>query len=240
MSKKNFIAIIPARANSKEIKNKNIIPIGGHPLVSFSIEAAKKSKFIEDVYVSTDGIKIAKIARQYGAKVIIRPKHMARDHSQIEDSVLYTIHQIEKKYGKSVDNVVLMQPTSPQRNVKDLDNAIKKFIKKKADSLFSCTNLYPCLWQEKKSKIKPINFSPQKRKNRQNKIPQYIENGSIYVTKRKIYETYKSRLGGKISNYVMASYSVTELDTKEDLIFLSAFLNLAIRKKLKLISPRKV
>ena len=240
MSKKNFIAIIPARANSKEIKNKNIIPIGGHPLVSFSIEAAKKSKFIEDVYVSTDGIKIAKIARQYGAKVIIRPKHMARDHSQIEDSVLYTIQQIEKKYGKSVDNVVLMQPTSPQRNVKDLDNAIKKFIKKKADSLFSCTNLYPCLWQERKSKIKPINFNPLKRKNRQNKIPHYIENGSIYVTKRKIYETYKSRLGGKILNYVMASYSVTELDTKEDLIFLSAFLNSATRKKLKLISPRKV
>jgi len=160
MRKKNFIAIIPARAGSKRIKNKNIVPVGGYPLVSYSIEAAKKSKYIEDIYVSTDGIKIAKIAKQYGAKIITRPKRMAQDHSQIEEAVLYSINQIKKKYGKSVDNVVLLQPTSPQRNIKDLDNAIKKFIKKKADSLFSCTSIYPNLWQKKKLKIKPINYNP--------------------------------------------------------------------------------
>ena len=138
-SKKNFTAIIPARALSKEIKSKNLVTIGDHPLVSYSIEAAKKSKFIKDIYVSTDGKNIAKIAKKYGAKVIIRPKHLSQDFSQVEDAVIHAIKIIEKLYHKKVDNIVLMQPTSPQRKINDVDNAIRKFIKDKADSLFSCT-----------------------------------------------------------------------------------------------------
>ena len=93
---KNFVAIIPARAGSKEIKRKNIFPINGHPLVSYSIAAAKKSKFIKEVFVSTDGKDIAKVAKKYGAKIIRRPKHLSNGAAQIEPSILHAIKYIEK------------------------------------------------------------------------------------------------------------------------------------------------
>ena len=239
-NKKGFIAIIPARADSKEIKNKNLILIGGHPLISYSITAAKKSKFIKDVFVSTDGKNIAKVARKYGAKVVMRPKKLAKDKSQIEDSIPYTIKHIKKLFNQKCENIVLMQPTSPQRSTNDLDNAIRKFIKDKADSLFSCTEQDLCIWEKKNSKIIPTNFNPYKRKNRQDKNKNYIENGSIYVTKKKIYDIYKNRLGGKISIYIMGSYARQELDTKSDSKLIESILSLHSIKKLKLTIPRKI
>ena len=66
--------LIPARAGSREIKKKNIVQINGYPLLSYSIEAAKRSKFIKKIFVSTDGKDIAKVAEKYGAIIIKRPK----------------------------------------------------------------------------------------------------------------------------------------------------------------------
>ena len=239
-NQKNFIAIIPARAGSKEIKKKNIVQIGGYPLISYSIEAAKRSKFIKKIFVSTDGKDIAKVAEKYGAKIIFRPQKLSSDTTQIEPAVLHAIKCIDKIYREKVDNIVLLQPTSPLRKSDDLDNAIKKFINEKADSLFSCVNLHPCVWKYKNSRILPLNYNPFKRQNRQNMSQTLIENGSIYITKRKIYETKRNRLGGKISKYIMENYSVFEVDTKNDLKFFSTLLHPKIRKIFKIIHPKKI
>ena len=239
-NKNNFIAIIPARSGSKEVKNKNVIKIEGHPLIAYSIEAAKKSKFVENVFVTTDGKYIAKAARQYGAKVIFRPKQISKHTSQIEDAILHAIKYIENTYKEKFDNIVLLQPTSPIRRINDLDNAIKKFIKDKADSLFSCINNHPLVWQYKNYKFSPLNYNPFKRPTRQTMLPTLIENGSIYITKKKIFKTKKNRLAGKISSYVMESYSKIELDTKNDLKFLSAFMKPKNIKMFKLINPKKI
>ncbi len=169
----------------KRNKKKNIIQISGHPLVSYSVEAAKKSKFIKNIFVSTDGKAIAKVAEKYGAKIIFRPKHISNDVAQIEPAILHAIKYIEDFYREKVDNIVLLQPTSPLRKNDDLDNAIKKFINDKADSLFSCVNLHPCVWRYKNSKILPLNYNPFKRQNRENLSQTLIENGSIYITKKK-------------------------------------------------------
>ena len=165
-TQKNFVAIIPARAGSKEVKKKNIALINGHPLLSYSIEAAKRSKFIKRIFVSTDGKDISKTAEKYGAIVIKRPKNISNSTSQIEPAVLHAIKNIEKSFKDKVDNIVLLQPTSPLRSINDLDNAISKFIKDKADSLFSCVNLHPHIWRYKKSKISPLGHNPYKRLNR--------------------------------------------------------------------------
>ena len=238
---KNFVAIIPARAGSKEIKRKNIFPINGHPLVSYSITAAKKSKLIKDVFVSTDGEDIAKVAKKYGAKIIRRPKHLSNGAAQIEPSILHAIKYIEKFLNTGIDNIVLLQPTSPLRGKHDLDNAIKKFIKDGADSLFSCVNLHPHVWRDMGFRILPLGHHPSKRKNRQNmKYTDLIEDGSIYVTKKKIYKINKNRLGGKISKFIMDSYSMFQVDTKKDLNFISALLETKIKKKFKIVSPIKI
>ena len=238
-TQKNFVAIIPARAGSKDVKKKNIALINGHPLLSYSIEAAKRSKFIKRIFVSTDGKDISKTAEKYGAMVIKRPKNISNSTSQIEPAVLHAIKNIEKSFKDKVDNIVLLQPTSPLRSINDLDNAISKFIKDKADSLFSCINNHPLVWQYKNYKLSPLNYNPFKRPSRQTMLPTLIENGSIYITKKKIFKTKKNRLAGKISSYVMESYSKIELDTKNDLKFFSVFLNPKIRKKLKIINPNK-
>ena len=238
---KNFVAVIPARVGSKEIKKKNIFPINGHPLVSYSIEAAKKSKFIKDIFVTTDGKDIAKVAKKYGAKIIKRPKRLSNDAAQIEPAILHAIKYIEKMFKKEIDNVVLLQPTSPLRGTDDLDNAIKKFIKDKADSLFSCVSLHPHVWRDTGSKILPLGHHPSKRKNRQNmKHADLIEDGSIYVTKKRIYKIKKNRLGGKISRYIMNNYSVFQVDTKNDLDFISTILKTKIKKTFKIVSPKKI
>ena len=237
---KNFIAIIPARAGSKEIKNKNIVPINGHPLLSYSIEAAKQSKIIKKIFVSTDGENIAKVARKYGAEIIKRPKILSNNRTQIEPAILHAIKHIEKVHKKEVDNVVLLQPTSPLREIDDLDNAINKFIDDKADSLFSCVNLHPHVWEAKYSKIFPLGHNPFKRLNRQFMPETLIEDGSIYVTKKKIYELKKNRLGGKISKYIMKNYSAFQVDTKSDLDLITIFLKAKNKKTFRIISPIKI
>jgi|TARA_B100001964_G_C14201332_1_gene585954 N-acylneuraminate cytidylyltransferase len=238
---KSFVAVIPARVGSKGIKKKNIFPINGHPLVSYSIEAAKKSIFIKDVFVSTDGRDIEKVAKKYGAKIIKRPKCLSNDVAQIEPTILHAIKYIEKVYKEEIDNVVLLQPTSPLRGIDDLDNAIKKFIKDKADSLFSCVNLHPHVWRDTDSKILPLGHNPSKRQNRQDmRHADLIEDGSIYVTKKKIYKTKKNRLGGKISKYIMENYSVFQIDSKKDLNFISMLLKSKFVRKFKIINPKKI
>ena len=238
---KNFVAIIPARAGSKEIKRKNIFPINGHPLVSYSIAAAKKSKFIKEVFVSTDGEDIAKVAKKYGAKIIRRPKNLSTDAAQIETAILHAIKYIENFLNQGIKNIVLLQPTSPLRGKHDLDNAIKKFIKDKADSLFSCVDLHPHVWRDKDSRILPLGHHLGKRKNRQNmKYTDLLEDGSIYVTKKEIYKKNKNRLGGKISRFIMDSYSAFQVDSKKDINFISALLETKIKKKFKIVSPKKI
>jgi|TARA_B100001964_G_scaffold244654_1_gene327137 CMP-N-acetylneuraminic acid synthetase len=243
MSRKQerFIAVIPARAGSKEIKNKNIVKINGHPLISYSIEAAKKSKFIKDIFVSTDGKEIAKVAEKYGAKIIFRPKHLSNETIQIEPSVLHAIKYIENIFKEEFDNIVLLQPTSPIRRIDDLDDAINKFIKEKADSLFSCVNWHSTVWRMKNTKALPLGHNPFNRRHTNRKyMPETLtENGSIYVTKKKIYKTIKNRLGGKISRYTMDNYTAFEVDTKNDLKFFSVFLKPEIRKIFNIINPKK-
>ena len=239
MVSNKFIAIIPARAGSKEIKKKNIVKVCGHPIVSYSIEAAKKSKFIKSVYVSTDGKDIARVSKKYGARVILRPKNLASDTAQIEPTILHAINYIEKNYNEEVHNIVLLQPTSLLRNIHDIDNAIKKFLKEKADSLFSFVNLHTLLWRKKKSKVFPIIYNPFKRKNRDIMPQTLIENGSIYITKKKIYKKLKNRVGGKITGYPMDHFSVFQVDSKNDLKFISSLMHSQIKKIYKIVTPKK-
>ena len=92
--KKNFVAIIPARGGSQELKGKNIKKLLGHPLIAYSIVAAQRSKYISQVYVSTDNKKIAFNAKKYGAKIINRPKNLANNTILPDAAVLHAIKEI--------------------------------------------------------------------------------------------------------------------------------------------------
>lgn len=125
-----IVAIIPARAGSTSIKNKNLIKIKNKPLISFPIIAAKKSKLINRVIVSTDSIRIKKVALKYGAEVpFLRPKKIS---GFLSKDIEYLKHCIKwlKKEKYFPDLIILLRPTTPFREIRVIDDAIK-LIKKK-------------------------------------------------------------------------------------------------------------
>ena len=124
---KRILALIPARGGSKGIKDKNIIELCGKPLIAYSIDAAKNSKYIDDILVSTDSEKIAEVAKKYGARVpFLRPYELATDTSTTLDVVLHAIDYVNKE-EKKYDTLILLQPTAPLRKTEDIDSAIEKF-----------------------------------------------------------------------------------------------------------------
>jgi len=139
LKNKKIIAIIPARGGSKSIPKKNIINLGGFPLIAFSIAVAKLSKFIDRVIVSTDSEEIAQIAKKYGAEVpFLRPKKFATDNAKDIELIKHAIRWFKHNENFHPDYLVFLRPTTPLRNVRVVDNAISEIIKdKKATALRS-------------------------------------------------------------------------------------------------------
>ena len=128
--KYKIISIIPARGGSKGIPRKNLKLLNNKPLISYSIEQSLKSKLIHDTYVSTEDKEIKEIALTYGAKIIDRPVELASDTSSTESVLLHSA----KFLGNYFDYIVLLQPTSPLRYSKQVDQAIDLIIKENTDS----------------------------------------------------------------------------------------------------------
>jgi len=213
---KNIIAIIPARGGSKGIPRKNIIGFCGKPLIAWTIENAKESKLISNVYVSTDSEEIASISREYGAKIIQRPWKISGDEASSEEALKHALGEI----GGKIDYVVFLQATSPFRDSEDIDNAIKKIIIGEADSLFSGSDAGDlCLWKEKDAQFQSVNYDYENRKMRQDIGKQFLENGSIYVFKPEVLFKYNNRLGGKITVLEMEPIKSFEIDDLDDLKF---------------------
>ena len=236
--KKNIIAIITAREGSKTIRNKNIKSLNGFPLIAYSILNAKKSKLIDKVFVSTDGKKIAKISKKFGAEVVLRPKQLSNDIIMPDFAVIHAIKYISIKLKYDFDYVVFIQPTSPLRKKGELDNAIKKSILSKVDTLFSSTDYKPFIWRKKRTNLFPINFDPLKRKRRQ-KIFDVNETGSYYVVKKKIFLKYKNRFGKKVLNFNSNFYNSLEIDTLEEFNYIEKLLKSSILKNFNLCLPKK-
>ncbi|MCX6112252.1 MAG: acylneuraminate cytidylyltransferase family protein, partial [Proteobacteria bacterium] len=136
---KKILAVIPARGGSKGLPDKNIKKLYNKPLIVWSIEQAKESKYIDRVIVSTDSNEIAKIAVDHGAEVpFIRPSELAKDNTPTIDVLVHLINHLENN-GSKYDILLLLEPTSPLRKRGDIDNAMKAFIDnyKNADSVIS-------------------------------------------------------------------------------------------------------
>ena len=121
--KKNFslLCVILARGGSKGIPGKNIYPINNHPLISYTITAAKNSKYIDEVVVSTDDIKIKKQSLDYGAVVpFFRPKKLATDKTLSVDALKHAVLECEKFYNKIFDYVIELPCVAPFRDAEDI------------------------------------------------------------------------------------------------------------------------
>lgn len=175
---KKILAIIPARAGSKEIKDKNIKLLNGKPLLSYTIESAKKSDIFDSIIVSTDSEKIAQISKDYGAEVpFLRPENLARDESKTIDAVMHVIKELVL-LGRYYDVVILLQPTSPLRTEKHIVEAYKLFVEKSFNSVMSICEV----------KDNPIFM---KTMNNDGILKQMFENTTSSIRRQELDEIYR-------------------------------------------------
>ena len=131
-----IVAIIPARGGSKRLKNKNIYPIWGKPMLYWAIKACKESKYDIEPWVSTESKEIAEVAKSFGAKVHMRSKRLAKDHVYKQVAIRAAAKHINKNQKKP-EIFISLQANSPQIKAEHLDNAIEVFKKHERDEVFS-------------------------------------------------------------------------------------------------------
>lgn len=210
-----ILAVIPARAGSKGIPNKNIRIIGGHPLIYYSIKNALSSEMITDVIVSTDSTEIKIIANQMGAKVKWRDAALCGDAVTLDAVVADAVPEGDWDY------VVTMQPTSPTLRVSTLDAAIKYTIENGLDTVISAINAPHLSWGEKDG-MKVPNYT--ERLNRQYLPPCYMETGAFVISRASVV-TPKTRIGAKVDVYEVPEDESQDVDTFEDLRSVAATLD---------------
>lgn len=219
------VAIIPARGGSKGLKEKNIYPVAGKPLLAWTIQQALASTSIDKVFVSTDSFIISGIAREYGAEVIERPAKLAGDKSSSESAISHALEVIELEYEMPVSTVVFLQATSPLRKPGDIDAAVEVFRREGADSLISVTKADDLtLWEPREGKWASVNFDYRNRGMRQDRPTQFIENGSIYIFTPETLATFGNRIGDKLSTYQMEFWQTWEIDTLEEIDLIEYYL----------------
>ena len=179
------VAIIPARSGSKGLPKKNIKLIAGKPLIAWSIEHARMSKLIDEVYVSTDCSNIAEVSKNYGANVpFLRPDNISNDFSTTESVVDHFCDFLHNKQS-NYENILLVQCTSPIRAKNRFDDAINNFSTRKLDSLVPVSQTHRFLWKNFDQPCPSYDF--ERRPRRQDLIgseKQFVETGSFYLFKR--------------------------------------------------------
>jgi len=209
----NILVIIPARGGSKGIPRKNIRSLGGKPLIAYSIENALKSKFLPDVYVSSEDNEILSLSENLGAKVITRNKQDANDSTTLDPVIFHAwqaAQTVEKKY---YDIVVTLQPTSPFLKTDSIDMAIEKMIlDDNIDTFISAINDTHLTWKVHDGEYKP-NY--QKRLNRQQLPKIYKETGGFIITRAK-YIKQNNRLGDKVHLFELEDKESIDIDSYSD------------------------
>jgi CMP-N,N'-diacetyllegionaminic acid synthase len=216
-----IVAIIPARGGSKGISNKNIQKLAGRPLISYTIEAALKSKILSKVIVSTDDARVAEISRSFGAEVpFLRPADLAKDETPSLPVVQHAVKYIEDAEGCIIDVVVLLQPTSPLRNEKYIDTAVEKILGTGADSVITvCRVKHHPYWNfiAKGDSLCPFIRNDVNPTRRQDLPEMYAPNGAVYVVRRDVLFNQDSILGKDIRAVVMPIEESIDIDGYFDL-----------------------
>jgi len=220
------IAIIPARSGSKGLKDKNIAPLCGKPLIAYSIEAAIRSGIFDRVVVSTDSVHYAEISRSYGADIIMRGELLSNDKAT---SFMVIEDVLKNHLNESYDYFVLLQPTSPLRNQIHIKEAVDRF---------ECNNdRFDFLVSVKESEhakvlVNPIDddmslkyFDTDFSSYRRQGYKDYSPNGAIFIGKIKEYLQNKHFFGRRSMAYIMNREDSVDIDNSIDLELAKIIMN---------------
>ncbi len=214
-----ILSVIPARGGSKGLPCKNIKMLNGMPLIGYTIEASKKSKYINRTIVSTDDVEISDISKNFGAEVpYLRPDELAKDNSRVIDVLLHLLKWLKEKENYHPDIIVLMQPTSPLRNAKHTDGAIERFLDSDADSIISvCETNHSPYWTNtiENNRLVPLIEAPIKNAGRQELPKTYRYNGAIYIlTPEKLRKN--NGFSNNVEPFIMNTEDSVDIDSQFD------------------------
>ena len=216
-----ILGLIPARGGSKGIPGKNIRFLGGKPLLQHSIEAAKRSILLSRIVLSSDDEEIIKTAKKLGLEVpFVRPQELAGDGSGSLEVIQHAVRFFSQE-GENFDAVCLLQPTSPFRRTRLIDEAIEKFTSGKFDSLVSVREVpaaYNPHWvfEEQNGGLKIATGETEIITRRQELPKAFHRDGAIYITKTEVILEQNSLYGKNIGFIDTTGDPYVNIDTQED------------------------
>lgn len=228
---KRVIGIIPARGGSKGLPGKNIKDLCGKPLIGWSIEAGLQSQYIDEVMVTTDSEEIADIARDFGATVpFIRPAELASDTATSFDAIKHAIDFYKNDLKYFFDYVVLLEPTSPLRDVDDIDKSIEQLLSKSEASaivgICKTESQNPAFLVKKDNNNFLFGYEEKDMKilRRQDVEDVFFFEGSIYVSKIDALLNKKTFYHENTIGYVVPKWKSFEIDDLDDFIVVEALM----------------
>jgi len=221
MADQNILALITARGGSKGIPRKNIRPFCGKPLMAHTIAVAKSASSVSRIIVSTDNEEIANVAREYGAEVpVMRPSGMAEDTSPLMDAVIHMLDYLRDTEHYEPSHVLLLQVTSPMREVSDIENAVKLLARRGGDSLVSmCRTENGLFTKNDDDSVETLYDGYKGATNRQMLPKTYKLDGCmIYLIKTDVLRRERSFVGGKLIGYEIERWRAFDLDEPQDFV----------------------
>ena len=223
---KTVLAIIPARGGSKGVPRKNIREVAGKPLIAWTIEAARKSVYIDRLILSSDDAEIIRVAGEWGCEApFVRPAELARDDTPGIDPVLHALGALPEKY----DYVVLLQPTSPLRSAADIDGCIERCFRAAADSCVAVTvpdkSPFWMFTLDDQAKMRPLLETPGQFTRRQALPAVYALNGAVYVSRTEWLAAARAFVAEGTLAHIMPAERSLDIDDETDLLLAGLLLS---------------
>lgn len=209
--------IIPARGGSKGVPRKNIKPLGAIPLIAYTIRVALAAGAVDTVAVSTEDREIAEVAAHYGAQVIPRPASLAEDHIKSEPVIAHGVTWLEEK-NPPYDGVLLLSPTNPFRNPDYIRAAVSLFKNGDYDTIVGLVPIYKYAYEVRGNDAKPLYAE---RKNRQERTPVFLENGSLYLCRATLARN-EQIFGRRVGQITMDELASINIDSPTDFLHAEA------------------
>jgi CMP-N,N'-diacetyllegionaminic acid synthase len=225
---RSVIAIIPARGGSKGLPGKNILPVCGKPLIAWSIDKAAKSRYLDQVLVSTDSSEIADVARRQGANVpFLRPAELATDDASTYDVIRHVLEYCRTAQGSEFNYVVLLEPTSPLREDGDIDRMLEALDGRteEFDAIVSIGEVtqHPSIMKRLiGDRIEPFSSALAQTNRRQDNSPAYFPYGVAYVAKTHVLLAENTFYTRRCMSFPIKRYQNYEIDDIYDLICVEA------------------
>ena len=224
---RKILAVIPARGGSKGVPRKNIIEVGGHPLIKYTIDCGKNSKYLDRTVISTEDLLIKRVAEENGGDVpFLRPKELAEDTSKTIDCIVHAVNTL-KSMGEEYDYVIILQNTVPLRKSWHVDEAIEMIVDSSERSLVSISEVdeHPILMRTLNEDKTVKNLLQMNSTMRRQDFPKFYKvDGAIYIQKLdKDFNLDTSLNDGKLG-YIMERKYSTDIDNYLDIKIIEYYL----------------